>query len=95
MTALVLVAYVGNGRFAVPKKAPVLDVAEMERAADPEEMGRQVEAGLKSRGAGFVDPVTAEGGRNELVPGLQNGLLPMGVGTSEVCALCDAVPFLP
>lgn len=43
VTAVVLVAYLGKGRFSMPRHAPVLDVAEMQRVASAQVLSARVD----------------------------------------------------
>lgn len=98
-SAVVLVAYVGRGRFALPKKSPVLDVAELERSANDElrlasldkVSGPPVAAGesggVRVSAAG-LDPAV-------LLPAFGGGVSEAAFFTGVECNECEAVPFLP
>ena len=94
VTAVVLVAYIGKGRFAVPKNAPILDVPGMER-----------EAMLK----GTEIPLFATENHTDVsAASTQDFLQESGMSSGSIddaapaeflvgpdCGLCEAVPFLP
>lgn len=50
VTAVVLVAYLGKGRFSMPRHAPVLDVAEMQRVASAQVLSARMDALPKGDG---------------------------------------------
>ncbi len=96
VTAVVLVAYVGKGRFAVPKDAPVLDVAELESAAAAEALRQQTlvaeDAGAKDDSAAPSTPVAD----NLTAVSLTGGSDSSGPAIGLVCdGMCDTIPFLP
>lgn len=89
VTVVVLVAYVGKGRFAVPKNAPVLDVAAMQREASVRAVTAVAESGNEAPATAF--PILAA----PLTVPLSGGFSPAAFLTSSDCGLCDSVPFLP
>ena len=96
ITAVVVVAYVGRGRFAVPKNAPVLDLAGLQRAAaeDTPQHAPVLRSwtllGGEAPGAGGSVPASSG---TTVVSGEANTST---LWTDFVCdAQCDAVPFLP
>lgn len=95
VTAVVLVAYVGRGRFAVPKNAPVLDVAGMEQAATRTGLQQAAVTALPAEiPATAAAQQTVDG--SERATWAQGGIEEPGFGNEFVCsAVCDAVPFLP
>lgn len=91
VTALVLIAYLGRGRFAVPKSAPVLDVASLGEVTAPRSL-------LDSDGTEAVNRAIEQGPR----PGggvsssaTTGGMLPTAFLVDSDCGMCNAVPFLP
>ena len=88
VTAVVLVAYVGKGRFRVPKDAPVLDVDRLQRVALSTEASTQY--GTEAAHAGVSGPI--EGGTS--VP-KSGEMAPAAYLVDSDCGPCDAVPFLP
>ena len=90
VTAVVVVAYMGKGRFTVPKDAPVLDVAGLQRAAllPEEHTGEALPDTFALR-----DPET---GRNTLAaPSFGGGDVLTAFRTNPGCSACETVPFLP
>ncbi len=91
VTAFVLVAYVGKGRFAVPRNAPVLDVAALTKVPGREAQQRiatgssPVPPSLSLPGAALPEGSAASGGTD--VPAL---FLTGAEGNQG-----DAVPFFP
>ncbi len=101
LTAVVVVAYLGRGRFLVPKNAPVLDLAGSGRARANDRLQRASLPGSPVPGswslAGDVSGVGA-GPQNSLAgqvePSLFSGsAAPVSGMTCDT--VCDAVPFLP
>ena len=93
VTVVVLVAYMGKGRFAVPTNAPVLDVAGMERAADAQ-AGSLALAPVLDWPTFGIGALALPQGQDRNEAGV---LAPDGTeGTGFACSgLCDAAPFLP
>jgi len=97
ITAVVVVAYIGRGRFAVPKNAPVLDLRPREPAPAQGTAVPGTLQSLKAEGTPSAPPIAVPGGE------LPDGLLPAWGGAARLtafhsgvdCDLCDAVPFLP
>lgn len=94
VTAVVLAAYVGKGRFAVPKNAPVLEVADLQRGNEPHLL-----AGDSAKS------VSTAGNLPSGADGVPSGLISMfppeeggytGMDAAFDCSgSCEAVPFLP
>ena len=109
IAALVLVAYVGRGRFSVPKNAPVLDVAGLQGTA-PGDGARAGAARLRSLAEGGRSSTGRDSGDlggdlgGDSGGGVVGGVVvSLGVGaegsgpvTDYLCNnSCDTVPFLP
>ena len=94
VTAVVLVAYVGKGRFAVPKNAPVLDVAALEERAAPRshEMLSQT---AQTPALDFLPFADQPGGGEEFRPALDGGFVPASLRDGATCDDCETMPFLP
>ncbi len=92
VTAVVLVAYLGKGRFAVPKGAPVLDVSAPRDATAPRSL-------LDSDGAEAANRAVEQGPRPDRRAAslaIGNGTLPAAFLINSDCSgVCDTVPFLP
>lgn len=98
VTVVVLVAYVGKGRFAVPKNAPVLDIAGMERASQsPRLLQAQVSPSDSAAGASSSASSVADGSGSMVSVSFDGeGDAPVLYLTGMDCdASCDTVPFLP
>ena len=90
MTAVVLVAYIGKGRFAVPSNAPVLDVAALETAA-------QRSPGTEAVADAVVpaqEPAATETS-TQSASGAGGDSVGVEFFAAPGCDLCDSVPFLP
>ncbi len=93
-TAVVLVAYMGTGRFAVPKNAPVLNIAEMQRSAGQSVAGLEVLAWP----AIGVSSLRSTEGKNASEAGLSTPESSNSAGVLESAACfgdCDVAPSLP
>jgi hypothetical protein len=97
-TALMLVAYVGRGRFALPKRAPALDVATLEHQADAAVRMAMVNPERASP-AGTVEVSGTTGAEAQgpavVLPSVGGGFRQGAFFNSVDCISCDAVPFLP
>ncbi len=87
VTVVVLVAYIGKGRFAVPKNAPVLDLQAMELAAGLRQQAAVPNAAVQAR--------TFGGGGAQARVWAGDSSLPSLLQADEVCSSCEATPYLP
>ncbi len=94
VTAVVMVAYMGRGRFAVPKDAPILDVPRLGRAALLSEKPT-VDSALFPLPLPASSDVTGGGQSTDISPFFGACTQPTASLTNPDGTSCDGVPFLP
>lgn len=94
VTAVVLVAYIGKGRFAVPKQAPVLDLALLEARL---RQGEPSQTGLALRTVAHTDTPEADAaaGYVQEISVTSGDAFPTESLKDAGCAQCETVPYLP
>ncbi len=103
LTAGVAVGYLGKGRFAMPKNAPLLDLAERQTASASQAGWAAVESAL-DEGAPLTPTqlpapptanVSSRGSNGDPVRWPDGGALPSLLFSDLACALCSTMPFHP